>query len=165
MAARTQVLHREVRQNHTRPCDDACIGMLHTPQLQVVPPCGVTHAVAAHLTSPADGDSLPDLVIVRSRLLEVYTPRHEHAHPPPLSNTYNQCNTCHKERYRHRFLDKVGPSSTRLNLIYSRPLWGVAESIAVQPAPASQRDAVLLSFRWVSGGSVQGGGAFPCFCT
>lgn len=70
----------------------------------------MTHAVAAHLTSPADGHALPDLVIVRSRMLEVYTPRHVHtatqhptknqtgrsltwAYPPPAStsSTADRC--------------------------------------------------------------------------
>lgn len=108
--------------------------------MQVHPPTAVTHCTAAWLThaqrqqgsGSADGDDgggsgdpLPDLVVVRSTQLELYSVRGSEAGGPATTHT-----------------------AQSLDQLASCRLFGVAESVAVLRGRApGQRDVLLLTFR------------------
>lgn len=109
--------------------------MRFSPNVQVHHPTGVTHCAAAYLTSPIpenllsgrnskrlDDVSIPNLVVVKSTVLEVYTVS-EHA-----------------------------AKGSKLRLLTRQRLFGVVESLAVLNGNASDpsaaaHDALLLTFR------------------
>ena len=122
------------------------------------PPTAVTHCTSAWLTQPppavqrgggagsgAAAASFPDLVVLRSTQLEVYSVHTLAAAPAGADG---------------------GEAAASLELLCSSQLFGMAESVAVlQGRAPGQRDALLLTFRWVGGaqalGAPQAEGAGP----
>jgi hypothetical protein len=89
-------------------------------------PQGITHSVAAFWTASKQDKKLPDLIAVRTTILDVYTVHH---HSDPQA-----------QQHGHR------PSLT-LQMECSQTLHGEVQSMACLSARRSgQRDSVVLAF-------------------